>query len=340
MFVDPKMTAARWPGQMTNGLGTSVCTTKWSVAGGEVTETPLTHQIWTSKDQNANTTNRTSTTLTYADDYKNRLSDSGSPDEFVTRITSDTSPDTRVATGHFVDMRSAIEQFKETLFVKSSDSVDIVAKRLVYNAMCGALATVAKSMAKRNHVLRVESSTFVPRTTSGLTVDVNKSSNRLSASSPEFRPRNAVSVEQGTVRSAVTRRGDSSPARRGICTAPSLRLQRCVSTYHCGVQTETRPTSSVMTNTRARRTKDCATQTHDLPRACSDVAINTVDSMFDHRFRYRLMPVVATKDACVDTPKIHTRNMKSQCRVACEDGSTMTAQTRQRATSEVSDVCY
>jgi len=303
-----------------------------------MTETPLAHQMLASKDQNANTTNRTSTPLTYADDYKNRLSDSGSPDEFVTRITSDTSTDTRVVTGHFVDMRSAIEQFKETLFVKSSDPVDIVAKRLVYNAMCGALATVTKSTPTRNHVLRVESSMFVPRTTSGLMVDMKKSSNRLSASSPEFRPRNAVSLDQGNVRSAVARRGDSSPARRGICTAPSLRMQRCVSTYHCGVQTETPPTSSVMTNTRARRTKDCATQTHDLPRACSDVAINTVDSMFDHRFRYRLMPVVATKDAWVDTPKIHTRNIKSQCSVACEDGSTMTTEIRQRTMSEVSDV--
>lgn len=336
LFVDPKVAVACCQDQISNGHRPHACTTKWSVAAGEVTDDLLTTQLVKSKGQSVATLKTTYTPLTYAADYKNRLSDSESADECDNISSSNKGKDMNVARGHFVDMMSALQQFKETLFVKSSDPVDTVAKRLVYDAMCGALDKVTRSRksyptSKQNHVLRAESSTFVPRTRPALAAS---SSNQLNASSPEFRPQSTISLERGSSGYALS--------HRGVCSVPSLRLQRCVSMYNCGVQTETLPQTSVMTNTKRHRTKDCGTQTP--PQPCCDVAINTTDSLFDHRFRYHLVPIVTTTDTGVNTTKINMRSLKSQCSVPSEDESTMTLedealQVRQRTVSEVSDIC-
>ena len=464
LFADPKVDVKCLPDQTPVDLNADAVTAPWSVVTEEVTD----DLVVTQPDLSADPPKTVGASLTYSADYENRLS--------VSEDECDTAEN--LVTNHpaqFVDMRTTLRQFKERLFVKSSDSMDTVVTRIVYDAMLGALKEVTTTQPEKpastgHYVLRVDSETFVPKMKTVESPDVARTSSSgtiLNACSPEFKPQRMArmeerstedtpkhsgsncgsslavagdmpnhsicsepspsqgaagdtrkhhcgcsetplgtvsdkprhggvcsvpSHEQGTVgdpskhlgvpgmsspdrgcvgdpskhlgvpgvsspeRGSVGRgvrsvyspepgSGGDSVKHRGVRCMPSLRLQRCVSTDHCGIQTDPPSMNSVMTNTRSKRTKECATQTSTSHVARSDVAINTVESLFERNLKYHLVPVVSTASIAVNTPKIHMRSCKSQCSVACEDGTTMTSEniihpTYQRTTSEVSGISW
>ena len=442
LFADPKVDVKCLPDQTPGDITADTVTAPWSVVTEEVTD----DLVVTQPDLSADPPKMVSASLTYSADYENRLSVSEDEcDSAENKVTNHPA--------QFVDMRTTLQQFKERLFVKSSDPVDTVVQRIVYDAMLGALKEVTTAQPEKpastgHYVLRADSETFVPKMKTVESPDVARTSSSgtiLNACSPEFKPHrmawmeerstedtpkhsgsNCVSSltgacdmpnhsicsepspsqgaagdtnihhcvccktslvtvsdkprhggvcsvpshEQVTVgdpskhlgvpgvsspeRGSVGRgvrsvyspepgSGGDSAKHRGVRCMPSLRLQRCVSTDHCGIQTDPPSMSSVMTNTRLKRTKECATQTSTSHVARSDVAINTVESLFERNLKYHLVPVVSTASVAVNTPKIHMRSCKSQCSVACEDGTTMTSEnivhpTYQRTTSEVSGI--
>ena len=444
VFADPEVDVKCLQDQTPGDRTTDAVTTQWSVVMEE--DDPVVTDLAPPDPPKI-----VGASLTYSADYENRLSES--EDECD---SADNKDQVTNRPAQFVDMRTTLRQLKERLFVKSIDPVDTVVKRIVYDAMLGALTEVTTTQPEQpaHYVLRVDSEAFVPKMTTVESPDVVRASSSgtiLNACSPEFRPQCRASVEKTSTEDTPKRRsssygvssrglvgagdmpnhggvcskpspsqgaagdttkhhsvcsemspgtvsdkprhrsicsvpshdqgsvGDSSkhrgvhgvtspergsvgrgvrsvhspeqtsggdsPKHRGVRCMPSLRLQRCVSTNHCGIQTEPPSINSVMTNTKSKRTKDCATQTSTSHVARSDVAINTVESLFERNLKYHLVPVVNTASVAVNTPKIHMRSCKSQCTVACEDGTTMTWEnivhpTFQRTTSEVSGISW
>ena len=451
MFADLKVDVKCLPDQTPGDLTADAVTAPWSVVTEEVTD----DLVLTPPDLSADPPKMVGASLTYSADYENRLSES--EDECDNAETKDQVTD---HPAQFVDMRTTLRQFKERLFVKSSDPVDTVVQRIVYDAMLGALKEVTMTQPEKpastgHYVLRVDSETFVPKMKTVESPDVARTSSSgtiLNACSPEFKPQRMARMEERSSEDTPKHRSSNSvsahepspsqgaavdtnihhcvccktslvavsdkPRHRGVCSVPSheqvtvgdpskqsgvlgvsspdqvtvgdpskhlgipgmsspergsvgrgvrsvyspepgsggdsakhrgvrcmpsLRLQRCVSTDHCGIQTDPPSMNSVMTNTRSKRTKECATQTSTSHVARSDVAINTVESLFERNLKYHLVPVVSTASVAVNTPKMHTRSCKSQCSVACEDGMTMTTEnivhpTYRRTTSEVSGI--